>query len=467
MAKTKKTKLLSLFILSLLIISTGFSCKCTPPEVKEAMQPIEITYWRVWDDEDAFTDIINAYKVLHPNITIKYRKLRYEEYEKTLIDALAEDRGPDIFAVHNTWINKYQSKIQPLPAETTLAYQVEKGKLKKELITELRTTPSLSLRALKTNFVDAVYNDAVLIDPADRQEKIYGLPLSVDTLALFYNRDPLNKAGIPEPAKYWDQFRDDVKKLTFQNKQGDIIQSGAGIGTGTNVSRSFDLLSILMMQNGTQMMDKKTATFNVVPRGQKAEVIPGEAALVFYTDFASPAKTAYTWNDTLPNSLDAFIQGKSAMFFGYAYNLPTIKANAPKLNFDIAKLPQIEGNPEMNYANYWLETVSNKSQNIDVAWDFIQFATKAEQVASHLAKAKKPTALRSLINSQLEDLELGTFASQVLTAKSWYQGQDAAAAEKIFTDMIDAVLTGSAKTSDILRIGAQQITQTYNRNKNE
>lgn len=461
MAKTKKTKLLSLFILSLLIISTGFSCKCTPADVQQAMQPIELTYWRVWDDEDAFEDIIAAYKVLHPNITIKYRKLRYEEYEKTLIDALAEDRGPDIFSVHNTWINKYQSKIQPLPAQITMAYQVEKGTIKKEIMTELRTTPSLSLRSLKNDYVDTVYDNTVLVDPSDSQEKIYGLPLSVDTLALFYNRDLLNKAGIPEPAKYWDQFREDVKKLTIQDKQGNIVQSGAGIGTGDNVSRSFDLLSILMMQNGTQMMERNTAVFNNVPQSQRMEVAPGDAALIFYTDFASPSKTAYTWNAGMPNSLDAFIQGRSAMFFGYAYNLPTIKASAPKLNFDIAKLPQIEGTSETNYANYWLETVSNKSQNIDAAWDFIQFATKAEQVTSYLTKAQKPTALRALVNSQLEDLSLGTFASQVLTAKSWYKGKDAAAAEKIFNDMIDAVLAGGAKTSDITRIAAQQITQTY------
>jgi len=459
MLKTNKTKIFSLMVLLLLLLTTGFQCKILPSEVGKLMEPIELTYWRVWDDEDAFEEIIQAYQLIHPNISIKYRKLRYEEYEDTLIDALAEDRGPDIFSIHNTWLNKYKSKIKPLPEEITLAYQYTKGTIKEELITESRTTPTLSLRSLKKDFVDVVYDDVVLRDE-NNQEIIYGLPLSVDTLALYYNRDLLNNSGIPEPARFWDQFQEDVKRLTLQDKQGNFIQSGAALGAGSNVSRSFDILSVLMMQNGTQMVTKNgSAMFHDTPEGQSGSGAPGVDALVFYTDFASPAKVVYTWNSAMPNSLDAFIQGKTAMFFGYAYNLPTIKAKE-KLNFDIARLPQIDGNPEVNYANYWVETVSTKSKNSDAAWDFIQFATKAENVTHYLDKANKPTALRALVSSQLEDLELGTFAAQVLTAKSWYRGKDAEAAEKIFNDMIEAVLLGNLKVKDIIQLAANKITQT-------
>ena len=43
-----------------------------------------------------------------------------------------------------------------------------------------------------------------------------------------------------------------------------------------------------------------------------------------------------------------------------------------------------------------------KSEYIDEAWNFIQLAAKAEQVKSYLSKTNKPTALRALINEQLE-----------------------------------------------------------------
>jgi len=431
------------------------------------MKPITLTYWRVYDGEDAFDEILNAYKTLHPFITINYRKLRYSEYESELINALAEDRGPDIFSIHNTWTKKYLNKITPMPAAITMAYPITKGTIKKEVIPELRTAKSLGLNDIKNNFVDAVYQDVVIptLNETTKQyeQKIYGLPLSVDTLAMYYNKDLFNNAGIAEPPVYWNnEFQQDVKKMTKQNDKGEIIQSGASLGGANNIERYSDILSILMMQNGSTMMDDNgQVLFNRIPATFKDQSYnPGLEALRFYSDFTNPAKEVYAWNKNLDNSLSMFTQGKLGIMFGYAYHLPTIKAQAPKLNFGITKLPQIEGNTPVNFANYWIETVSNKSKYANEAWDFIQFETRAEQAKTYLAKAKKPTALRALVNGQIDDLDIVIFAGQVLTAKSWYKGADSNAMEKIFADMIDAVILAQDRIENVINLAAQKVEQT-------
>lgn len=435
------------------------------------MKPITLTYWRVYDGPDAFEEILSAYKKLHPFITINYRKLRYSEYENELLNALAEDRGPDIFSIHNTWTKKYLNKITPLPPTITMAYPVTRGAIKKEVITELKTTKSLNLNDLKNNFIDAVNQDAVNLsfNESSRQyeKKIYGLPLSVDTLAMYYNKDLFNNAGIAEPPVYWNnEFQEDVKKMTKQNDKGEIIQSGAGLGGADNIERYSDILSILMMQNGSAMMNEAgQALFNRIPETAKDQKYnPGLEALRFYSDFANPAKEVYAWNKKLDNSLNLFAQGKLAIMFGYSYHLPIIKAQAPKLNFGVTKLPQIEGNPPVNFANYWLETVSNKSKYPDEAWDFIQFETQAGQAKTYLAKAKKPTALRALINEQTDDLDIGVFAQQVLTAKSWYKGADSNAMEKIFADMIDSAILTPEQIGNVINLAAERVEQTVNSN---
>jgi len=151
------------------------------------------------------------------------------------------------------------------------------------------------------------------------------------------------------------------------------------------------------------------------------------------------------------------------MLFGYSYHAATIKAQAPKLNFSISALPQIEGSPvEVNFANYWVESVSKKSKYPNEAWDFIQFATKEEQVKSYLTKTKKPTALRSLIASQREDNDLSVFASELLTAKSWYRGKDANAAEVAIGEMIDNARQNPNKILDAINTGAAKVQQTVN-----
>jgi len=464
-----KIKIITLFLLFTFILTSGFGCKLVDQQTQNAMKPITLTYWRVYDGEDAFEEILSAYKVLHPFITINYRKLRYSEYESELINALAEDRGPDIFSIHNTWTKKYLSKITPMPASITMAYPVERGTIKKEIIPELRTTKSLSLNDIKNNFVDVVYQDVVIptLNQTTQQyeQKVYGLPLSVDTLAMYYNKDLFNNAGIAEPPAYWNnEFQQNVKKMTKQDERGEIIQSGAALGGTGNIERYSDILSVLMMQNGSVMMDDSgQVMFNRIPATFKDQKYnPGLEALRFYTDFNNPAKEVYSWNKNLDSSLNMFTQGKLGIMFGYAYHLPTIKAQAPKLNFGITKLPQIEGNTPVNFANYWIETVSSKSKYANEAWDFIQFATKADQVKTYLAKAKKPTALRGLVNEQIDDLDIGVFTEQVLTAKSWYKGADSNAMEKIFADMIDTVILSQDKIENVINLAAQKVGQTVN-----
>ena len=461
--KNMSKKITILFLLAVFLLSSGFGCKLADKETQAAMTPITLTYWRVYDDADAFQDIIAKYKSLHPFITIEYRKLRYSEYEAELLNALAEDRGPDIFSLHNTWLKKYQSKLVPMPATITMAYPVVQGTLKKEVVPQLRTANSLTLKEIKDNFVDVVGHDVILDDGL-----VYGLPLSVDTLAMFYNKDLFNNAGISPAPQYWNkEFLQDIKKLTQQNAQHELVQSGIALGAAANINRFSDILTILMMQNGAVMMnDAGQVMFNAIPpTGVNSDYNPGIEALRFYTDFANQGKESYTWSSDLPNSLEMFISGNLGIMFSYAYDIPTIKARAPKLNFSIAKLPQIEGTPptNVNFANYWVEVVSKKSAYQNEAWDFIQFITKEEQAKSYLAKTNKPTALRSLVAAQRTDDEIGVFADQVLTARSWYKGRNSQAAEDAIKEMIETTLNNSEeKLQNIINNAAAKIQQTIN-----
>jgi multiple sugar transport system substrate-binding protein len=453
-----KNKIIALSLLLTFLLTAGAGCSTTvaPASVK----PVTLTYWRVFDDEDAFATIIANYKKIHPYITIEYKKFRYDEYEKQLINAFAEDRGPDIFSIPSSWLTEYQNKIMPLPAQLTLVYPVVKGTVKKTTVAELRTTPSLSLKDLKNNFVDVVYSDALL--KKDGAEKIYGLPLYMDTLAMYYNTDLFNNAGISQPPQYWNtEFQQDVKKLTKQNNQGDIIQSGVALGGATNIQRSQDVLSLLMMQNGAVMMNNGSVLFQSIPPGSAQTYNPGLEALRFYTDFSNPAKDVYCWNSNLSNSVTLFEQGNLAIMFDYAYDLPTIRAAAPKLNFSVAKMPQIQGNTnQVNYANYWMETVSAKSKHANEAWDFVQFETSQDQVQNYLKVAKKPSALRALINPELSDLDLGVFASQILTAQSWYRGNNPLAAETAMQEMISLTIKDIKDIAEMINQGAQKVQQT-------
>lgn len=65
-----------------------------------------------------------------------------------------------------------------------------------------------------------------------------------------------------------------------------------------------------------------------------------------------------------------------------------------------------------------------------------------------------------MIDEQIHDEDIGVFAGQILTAKSWYRGADSSAAELIMGEMIDNVVGGQDIIEDIIITGARQVQQT-------
>jgi ABC-type glycerol-3-phosphate transport system substrate-binding protein len=460
-----------LSFVALCLVFTGVSCRRGGDlTAQQAYKNITLQYWTVFNSPEYFQEVIADYQAIHPNIKVEIKKFRFEEYEQTLLNALAEDRGPDIFSVHNTQLPEYRTKLLPLPAVTSLATQYVTGTVKKETITELISTRSLNEFDLRSQFVEQVYKDVYLPEvtlvgdqSTEGEKAIYALPMALDTMVLYYNRDLLDNAGVAQPAKTWNEFQEQVGRIARFDSQGNILIAGAAMGTADNVPRAVDILALLMMQNGAEMVtDEGEVIFHRIPdslRGQRS-TIPAEDALRFYTSFANSNQRTYTWNDKQIDGFQAFLQGKSAYFFGYAYHLEQIRGLAPRLSFGVSNMPQIQGNPEVNFANYWVEGVSRKTQNADAAWDFIQFATTAQEAQKFLAASKKPTARRDLIQPQLDDPELVIFASQVLRAKSWYNGQDAGAMEGVMKALIRDTLAGSADLNDLLQLAAQRVQQT-------
>ena len=391
--------------------------------------PATLKIWGL-DDEGDFQELLANYKKENKHITIIYEKKSLADYETELINAFAADRGPDIWLIHNTWLPKHKDKIKELPNEL------------------------LSFSDFRNNFVEVVEKD--LTD----ENKIYALPLYVDTLALFYNKDILNSAGIPLPPDTWEELIADLDNLVQRNQWGGIEQAGAALGTAENIDHSTDILALLMLQNGTKMIneDKESATFDESIYAEGKTYQPGQDALRFYTDFSNPSKRTYTWNRQMSYSLDAFIEGKVVMMFNYSNQIPAIKDRAPYLNFGISPMLQIKArNFDIDYANYWAFTVSKKTRVIQEAWKFILYLSQKENAKKYLEIVNRPTARRDLVNWQKDDLELGVFAKQSLSAQTWCQ-VDPSAIETIFANAIESVVLGRANVTKAIRAAADQVT---------
>jgi len=403
------------------------------------VQSATLEFWGVFDDRSAYDKVISDFQSQNQGTKVLYRQFSYEDYERSLIDALAAGTGPDIVMVHNTWLPKHGDKLKTLPA--TMPGQKQ---------------PLLTIQDYKANFVDVAFDDFVF------NNQIYGLPLYVDTLALFYNKDIFNSAGITRPPQNWEEFNSDVETITRLDGSGQITQSAAAIGTARNINRSTDLLSALMIQTGVKMTDTDNRSASFARSFNSTPV--GEQALRYYTDFANLSVRTYTWNDVQHYSVDAFVEGKTAMMFNYSHEVEVLKNKSSRLNFGIAPMPQVSSTDIKNYANYWGAGVSVGSKYSNEAWKFVAYLTSREGAQSYLSATLRPSARRELIELQRNDLDLGVFAVQALSARSWYQ-IDNTAIETIFADMIDDVNFHRSSVKDSLENAESRVNVLMQRSR--
>lgn len=444
---------------SLSLVSTFLSLTvgafCTPAVPLPHL--VTLTYWRVNDGEEDFKPYITDFATEFPYVKVEVKTFSLDEYENQLISAWAKGEGPDLYSIPNQWLGKYVQFSTPMPASMTLTTISTSSTLgRKKTVAAHQVVQGLTEQQVKDRWVDVVAQDVVLND------EIYALPLATDSLVLYYNKDLLAQAGIAVPPQTWDEFVADVPKMTVINEKDEILRSGAALGTHNNVQRYFDIVSLLMMQNGATMTDGNSARFNSDSLARPG-YFPGLTAVQFYTDFANPKKSVYAWTSLQPDSLEAFTNGQTAFFFGYWYHLDEIQKRAPSLNFGITSVPQIGPEQTINFGNYWVEAVAKSSKNSDLAWAFIRSMTTHPEL--YLESTAQPAALRTLVADQQADPVLAPWANAALTDRQWYHGRDFSRAQQIIADLMDAISLGQADPKDSVDIAAQQISQTLDINQ--
>lgn len=416
-------------------------------------QKIALTIWRPFDDETSFKRAIDAYTQKHPNVTINYVKKDLADFEIQSINALAAGTGPDIWSIKNDWMPRHVDKLVPMPENFFVNPKKNEARSNVELYKATWAPVTQS-----TNISD---------------NKVYGLPLYVDTLILYVNmnlwRDAqrayraanvnnhnFDDALFRNSPITWNELQQELPYLTKKDSAGNLTQAGIALGTSNNIANAADILSLLMLQNGTNMVDKpgKAARFNTFENGSDGNpVYKGTKALQFYTSFADHGNANYTWDTARGNALQDFISGKLAILVGYQFQGNTIKQQAPTLDFNTATVPQVKGSPSVNYASFWTEAVTNNSRNVNTAWDFL--ASIALAPSTYIQATNRSSALfDDLQATQKQDI----FAEQTLSAKTWYKGKSSEKVDRIFNDLIDNVASKHQPAQSSIDTAASQAT---------
>jgi multiple sugar transport system substrate-binding protein len=223
------------------------------------------------------------------------------------------------------------------------------------------------------------------------ENRLYGVPLFVDSGMLYYRKDLLKQYGFTPPVTWKEMVETAGKIVIKESKQAKNIYGFSG------QFKQYEGLVCDMMEyilsNGGMLVDQEKGV----------SVITGKEAIEavrFVRDHiiggAAPVGVlAYQE----PESLDLFIQGKAVFHRNWPYAWQI--ANDPQKSVivgrvGIAKLPYFPGGKSVAALGGWQLGISSYSEHKEAAWKFVQFLTSERTQKLLAVKSGKAPARKAL-----------------------------------------------------------------------
>ena len=294
-----------------------------------AGKPVELTFWGDWGGEGQkqFETMVDAFNKSQDRIRVKY--VLQQDMITKFLTAATSGGAPDVLFWDRWRTSLYAPKNVLHPIDE---YMDRDGIAREDFYSE----------ALKELSYDG---------------KLYGLPLTVDARALFYNKKLLSEAGV-EPPTTWDALREAARKLTKWN--GNKLET-AGFSLG-----DVGLFNMYLQQAGGQMITEDGKTnFN----NEK-----GLAVLRFWDQLLNEDKVyKIGFEQGLGEGQDVFVTGKMAMHYTGPWMLTTYKKYGNDLDFGVVPPPAGPNGDRGSVMGGFGLVIPEGSKHKEEAWEFIKW----------------------------------------------------------------------------------------------
>jgi len=315
----------------------------------EGADPQDVTIWYYWETEGhqvALDKVIQDYNGSQDAYEVTAKYVPFADFKKQLSVGAAADELPDIAILDSPDHASYAS--MGIFEDLTGKFDV-------------------------SDYYEGTVNSCTI------DGQLYGVPFGANCLALYYNEDMLTEKGCSAPTT-WDELLETAKALTTDSVSG---------------------MAFCSVQN-------EEGTFNFVPwlwsTGASSYEMDSEGGIKALTfakeliDSGVMSKECTNW--TQGDVMNQFISGNVAMMINGPWQIPTMQAEAPDLNWKVTLIPK-----ESEYAsvlggeNYAVI----KGRNTEGALDFLAYATTDEQVKFLMDSFGYISADQTIAETQFEE----------------------------------------------------------------
>lgn len=210
--------------------------------------------------------------------------------------------------------------------------------------------------------------------------KKYAMPISIETTALYYNKDLVKE--VPKTM-------DELLKMASAKGEGSFQ---------FNINDPYTNLGFLLT-NGGYVFAQKDGKYDINDIGiNNAGAVKGLQTLQNLV-----VKEKFMPLDiTLDIAVTNFKEGKSMFYISGPWDIQQLKDS--KVNFGIAEIPSIDGKPYKALSGIQCGFVSSKSKSQDEAWECLSYLTKETQQGLY-EKGKTPVFKSMMDKQEVKDNE--------------------------------------------------------------
>ncbi len=350
--------------------------------------------------------------------SIVYTEIDKYNFEKILLNSIVSGRQPQMIITTNKNIDSLKRLLMPIDNRY------------------------LSAEKIRDNYLDA--SSVFVIN-----NQVMALPIALDPLMMYYNKDIYTTNSILDISKTWDEFKENVSKISKRSGR-DITLSGTALGSYNNVVYAKEILLALIMQT------RKDFSGGILLKESDNTIL--ESSLLLYTLFSNSSlqNRYYSWNSTQEDSISSFLSSKTATIFAPYSDNEKFRIRNPNLNYRIAEIPYSDSSRSIykaTYADVYGISFVKNAWNIRGAYYVFGDVMKD----GFMKKLSESLELPSLKKSVLKNSRFDTIVKNSAIYSKTALITNESKINSTFEDLVNNVVTGRMSVGSAIKFAIDEL----------
>ncbi len=408
--RKNRSSILTILCLCIIILVTA----CSPQRAQ-----VNFVFMRTSDfTEPYWQGVIKDFEAQNPDIQVNLYIFTWEEGRQKIADMVAQGKPPTLARVATRWIPEYVAAglLEPVDGYMT---------------TEFRS-----------QFIPLLINEG-----SQYEGRTFGLPITVSSRALYYNKTLFKQAGLTSPPNNWADLKSASQAIHA------LGADTYGFSVQGNEAETSTYFYYFLWGNGGEILttDGTRPAFNGTEGQDAAQFLKDmiDAGLTQPNPAASGRKDMET----------AFVEGKLGMVITGPWLARRLATDSPNLDYGLSTIPY-QTTPTTLAAQDTL-ILFKQAENKDAAWKFVEFLYADEYRLKYaLGDGVLPEKISVAQNNQItENPAYSFFMEKLPTGRFEPLNVKSADISKVVAEALQSAYKNEISTTEALNVAAAKVLQ--------